>query len=75
MGEENSLFYNADGTLKADQPGGLPDAETLARINKRLAAWRRWNAGEDVSDDELFGEVEVNEAEIAAAQAEVLRAH
>ena len=33
-----------------------PDQETIRRIEKRWKAWARWEAGEDVSNDELFGQ-------------------
>ena len=56
MSGENSIVRRADGTIRDDVPGSPPpDPETLARLEKRARAWARWEAGEDVSTDELFG--------------------
>ena len=56
MSGENSIVRRADGTIRDDIPGSPPpDAATLRRLEKRAKAWARWEAGEDVSNDELFG--------------------
>ena len=39
-----------------NEDGSPVDPEVMQRLEKRAAAWRRWEAGEDVSTDELFGD-------------------
>ena len=56
MSADNLIFYDEDGRpFNAD--GSPVDPEIVRRLEYRSKAWARWEAGEDVSTGELFGDV------------------
>lgn len=54
MDARNSTYTDADGRMFYGDGTPVPP-EVRRRLDARAAAWRRWEAGEDVPDEELFG--------------------